>query len=244
MIKSLILMWSLLAPQQKVLIAAAADLRYAMDSLVGAYKQEHPGSDIEVVYGSSGNFYEQIRNGAPFDLFFSADMDYIQHLKEDGKVSGPVINYGRGKIVLWSLHQDPGVRGMQTLTQGGIQKIAIANPAHAPYGKRAVEALQHYGLYDQVKDKLVMGSDISQTAQFAVSGAADIGLIAYSLALSPAMQKTGGKYWLIPEDSHSPLDQGYALLSHSVGNGEAGVFSTYIQSTKAKAVLAHFGFQP
>jgi molybdate transport system substrate-binding protein len=235
--------WPPGSPQPKVLIAAAADLRYAMDSLVTAYKQQHPGTGLEVVYGSSGNFYEQISNGAPFDLFFSADMDYVEHLKTAGKVLGGIIPYGRGKLVLWSLHLDPSAKGIQTLTQPGIQKIAIANPAHAPYGKRAVEVLKHYGLYDQLKDKLVMGENISQTAQFASTGAADLGLIAFSLALSPALQKTGGKYWLIPEDSHSPLDQGYALLSHSVGNEEATVFSSYIQSTGAKAVLAHFGFQ-
>jgi molybdate transport system substrate-binding protein len=231
------------APQPKVLIAAAADLRYAMDSLVTAYKQQHPGSDVEVIYGSSGNFYEQILNGAPFDLFFSADLDYVERLKTAGKLSGSIIPYGRGKLVLWSLHLDPTAKGIQTLTNPGIEKIAIANPAHAPYGKRAVEVLQHYGLYDQLKDKLVMGENISQTAQFASTGAADIGLIALSLALSPALQKTGGKYWLIPEDSHSPLEQGYALLAHSTGNGEVPVFSSYIQSSAAKAVLAHFGFQ-
>jgi molybdate transport system substrate-binding protein len=229
------------AGPQPVLIAAAADLRYAMDSLIATYERMHPGTQIQATYGSSGNFYEQIRNGGPFDLFFSADMDYVRHLKDDGKVQGDVHRYALGHLVLWSLRLDPSVKKMALLTDPAVKKIAIANPAHAPYGKRAVESLQYYKVYDQVQAKLVMGENISQTAQFAATGSADVGLIALSLALSPAMKD--GHYWAIPEESHGLLEQGYALLGHGKDNATAADFAAFIETPAAKAVLRRFGFQ-
>jgi molybdate transport system substrate-binding protein len=227
---------------QKVLIAAAADLRYAMDTLVAVYRQAHPGSDIQVVYGSSGNFYEQIRNGAPFDLFFSADRNYPDQLQTQGKVIGTVTDYGIGRLVLWSLRLDPAAQGIHTLEAPAISKIAIANPDHAPYGKRAVESLRYYGIYDKISPKLVIGENISQAAQFAMSGSADAGIIALALALSPPMRQTGGKYWLIPDASHGRLEQGYALLPHATGNNDALDFQAFIRSAAARSILNRFGF--
>lgn len=230
------------APAQhpKVLIAAAADLRYAMDTLVSVYKQSHPGADVQVVYGSSGNFYEQIRNGAPFDLFFSADRSYPDQLQTQGKILGKVADYGIGKLVLWSKNLDPTVRGIQTLEDPSVVKIAIANPDHAPYGKRAVESLRFYGLYDKVSSKLVLGENISQTAQFAMSGSADVGLVALALALSPPMRE--GKFWVVPDESHGRLEQGFALLTHAQGNTDAASFQAFIGSAGAKEILNRFGF--
>jgi molybdate transport system substrate-binding protein len=230
------------AQHQKVLIAAAADLRYAMDTLVAVYKQAHPASDVQVVYGSSGNFYEQIRNGAPFDLFFSADRNYPDQLQTQGKVLGTVTDYGIGRLVLWSLKLDPSVLGIHTLEAPSVSKIAIANPDHAPYGKRAVESLRYYGIYDKVSPRLVIGENISQAAQFAMSGSADAGLIALALALSPPMRQTGGKYWLIPDGSHGRLEQGYALLTHAGGNDDARDFQAFIRSAPARTILNRFGF--
>ncbi|HTJ14650.1 MAG TPA: molybdate ABC transporter substrate-binding protein [Dinghuibacter sp.] len=227
--------------QQKVLVAAAADLRYAMDSLVATYTRMHPDARIEATYGSSGNFYEQIQNGGPYDLFFSADMDYVVKLKAEGKVYGNVVRYATGHLVLWSRSLDPSDKKMQLLTDPAVKKIAIANPAHAPYGKRAVESLEYYKLYDQVKDKLVLGENISQTAQFAATGSADVGLIALSLALSPSMKE--GRFWRVPEASHSLLEQGYALLQHGAANTEARNFAVFITTPPAKAVLTRFGFE-
>jgi len=229
--------------QKEVLIAAAADLQFAMDSLITLFSKETPEITIKAVYGSSGNFFEQITNGAPFDLFFSADLDYPRKLQEQNKTQGAPRLYGTGQIVLWSNKLDPAPDKMNTLLQPGIVKIAIANPAHAPYGKRAQESLQYYKLYDQIKDKLVFGENISQTAQFVHSGAADIGIIALSLALSPAMQQSGGKYWLIPAETHQPLQQAYVLLQHSRDHGGGEKFATFISSAKARAVLANFGFK-
>lgn len=230
------------AQQQEVVVAAAADLKFAMDSLVTNFARANPGIHVKVVYGSSGNFFQQISNNAPFDCYFSADIDYPKQLKEKGLTLSDIHLYGTGQLVLWSRILDPAVDKMQSLLSPAIQKIAIANPAHAPYGKRAEEAIRHYGLYDQVKDKLVMGENIAQTAQYAQSGAADVGIIALSLALSPEMRQSGGKYWLIPADAHQPLQQGCVLLPHAKGNAGAARFMNYITTSEAKAILKSFGF--
>jgi molybdate transport system substrate-binding protein len=226
----------------KTTIAAAADLKFAMDSLVTAYKIQNPGAEMEVVYGSSGKFFEQITNDAPFDLFFSADQDYPARLKGRGLTIGEIKIYGIGQIVIWSKKTDPGKNQMRSLLEAGISKIAIANPAHAPYGKRAEESLKYYQLYDQIQNKLVFGENISQTAQFITSGAADIGIVALSLALSPAMKNEGGKYFIIPEESHAPLEQAYTLLKHAGGNAGAAHFYSFISSPAAISILRYYGF--
>jgi len=226
----------------EVLVAAAADLRFAMDSLVAIFSRDNPGITVKVTYGSSGNFFEQIKNGAPFDLFYSADVDYPKQLKEQNKVLSTVHVYGTGQLVLWSKALDPAKQQMNTLLDPAVTRIAIANPAHAPYGKRAEEALRHYNLYDKVKDKLVIGENIAQTAQYAQTGAAEVGIIALSLALSPTMQQAGGKYWLIPAAAHAPLLQGFVLLPHAQGNNGAEKFAAFCDSETARATLRRFGF--
>jgi molybdate transport system substrate-binding protein len=229
------------SPATPVLVAAAADLQYAMDSLIHAFTQDNSGASVKATYGSSGNFFAQIANGAPFDLFFSADMDYPRKLVEQNLAIGPVKPYAVGQIVLWSKKIDPAGEKMNTLLNSAIGKVAIANPAHAPYGKRARESLLYYNLYDRVKDRLVLGENISQTAQYAATGAADIGIIALSLARSPAMQREGGKFWLIPAGSHKPLQQGYILLQHAKNNETAKQFDDFLSTAKAVSILNYFG---
>jgi len=226
----------------KITIAAAADLKFAMDSIVTVYKAQNPGADIEVTYGSSGKFFEQISNDAPFDIFFSADIDYPNKLKDKGLTIGDIKTYGIGQIVLWSKNTDPNIEQMNTLLDASISKIAIANPDHAPYGKRAQEALLYYKLYDKVQSKLVFGENIAQTAQFVTTGAADIGIVALSLAVSPTMKNEGGKYYIIPEQSHTPLEQAYALLKHANGNPTATKFYEFISSPTAINILKYYGF--
>jgi len=233
---------AIFSQQPKVTIAAAADLKFAMDSIITFYKAQNPGADIQVIYGSSGKFFQQITNGAPFDIFFSADVDYPNKLKDKGLTAGDIKTYGIGQIVLWSKKTDPNKELMNTLLDAGIKKIAIANPEHAPYGKRAEESLHYYQLYDKIQSKLVFGENISQTAQFVTTGAADIGIVALSLALSPAMKSLGGKYYLIPEQSHSPLEQAYTLLKHSTGNSTATKFYNFISSSTAVTILKYYGF--
>jgi len=234
--------FTLFQQQQKITIAAAADLKFAMDSIITSYKAQNPGAEIQVVYGSSGKFFQQISNGAPFDIFFSADVDYPNQLKDQALTIGDIKTYGIGQIVLWSKKTDPNKSGMNTLLGEQNKKIAIANPSHAPYGKRAQESLLYFKLYDKVKDKLVMGENISQTAQFVTTGAADIGVVALSLALSPPMKSEGGKYYLIPEESHTPLEQAYTLLKHATGNLAATKFYNFISSPAAISILTYYGF--
>ncbi|MDO9551235.1 molybdate ABC transporter substrate-binding protein [Rhodonellum sp.] len=222
-------------------IAAAADLRFALDSLILVFKEKNPGK-IDAIYGSSGKLFEQISNGAPFDLFFSADIAYPVRLRELGMASSEIHPYGIGRLVLWSKKMDPNQKQMKTLQDPAIRKVAIANPSHAPYGEKSVESLTHYGLYDGLEKKLVYGENISQAAQFITSGAADIGLVALSLALSPNMIKQKGKYYLIPEESHQQLLQGAILTKFGQDNKIASQFLGFVKSDQAIDILKHFGF--
>jgi molybdate transport system substrate-binding protein len=165
-----------------ITIAAAADLKYVLDSLVTIFNRQHPQTRATVVYGSSGKFYEQLSHGAPFDLFFSADNDYPKRLQQAGRTAGPPQPYALGRLVLWSKKLNPSAQAMRTLLAPQVKHVAVANPAHAPYGRRAAETLRYYKLYDQVKPKLVLGENIGQTAQYAATGAADVGLLAPSCA--------------------------------------------------------------
>lgn len=228
--------------QKEVVIAAAADLKFAMDSVVAVFTAKNPSILVKPVYGSSGSFFEQINNGAPFDLFFSADIAYPKRLKEAGKTLSDVKQYATGHLVLWSKTLDPAREQINTLLNPAVGKIAIANPAHAPYGKRAEESLHYYKLYDKIKDKLVIGENIAQTAQYAQSGAADVAIIALSIALSPTMKQVGGKYWLIPEEAHQPLQQGFVLLPHAKDNTAAAQFAEFFSSPAVTAILKSFGF--
>ncbi|MBI5307836.1 MAG: molybdate ABC transporter substrate-binding protein, partial [Planctomycetes bacterium] len=160
---------------EKILIAAASDLNFAMDELLSVFEKAHPTVDVDVSYGSSGNFYAQIKQGAPYDLFFSADASYPARLEEEGvSVKGRRSLYAIGQIVLWipgTTSLDPQ-KGLEVVLKPAVKRLAIANPKHAPYGRAAEESLRYYGVLDKVRDKLVFGENISQTAQFAQTGAA------------------------------------------------------------------------
>lgn len=224
-----------------ITIAAAADLKYVLDSLVTIYNRQHPQARATVVYGSSGKFYEQLSHGAPFDLFFSADSDYPRRLQQAGLTASAPQPYALGRLVLWSAKLDPSAKGMNTLLDPQVKRVAIANPAHAPYGKKAEEILRHYKLYDQVKPKLVLGENIGQTAQYAATGAADAGLIAYSLALSPVLRRAGN-FYLIPATAHTPLQQSFVVLKRASGNATAATFATFMASPTARQALKKYGF--
>lgn len=227
--------------QSKLLIAAASDLKFTLDSVIHVFSKTNNGK-IDVTYGSSGKLTEQIINGAPFDMFFSADILYPERLKQQKKTSSEIYHYATGRLVIWSKKIDPSKNGMQSLADPVIKKIAIANPLHAPYGKRAVESLKFYKLFESLSTKLVYGENISQTAQFASTGAADIGIVALSLALSPNMKNEGGKYFMIPEESHQPLIQGAAITIHGKDNSLATTFFEFIKSKEAIEIFSHYGF--
>lgn len=234
---------SALCAAQELTVAAAADLQAAMQE-VAAHFQKDTGNPVKVIYGSSGNFFQQIQNGAPFDIFFSANLDYPKKLELAGLIeSASFYQYARGRIVLWVPKEskvDPSL-GLKALLQSSVQKIAIANPQHAPYGQAAVSAMQKEGVYDKVKDKLVLGENISQTASFVASGSADIGVVALSLALSPNM-KDKGRYSEIPADEYPPIDQACVILKSSKNKETAQQFLLYVKSAPVAEILAGYGF--
>jgi molybdate transport system substrate-binding protein len=228
---------------QDLSIAAAADLQFAMQDITTRFQQQ-TGRKVQVVYGSSGNFAQQLRSGAPFDVFFSANLDYPRGLEEDGLIEpGTFYTYARGKIVLWvpngsSLNPDVG---LAALLQPSVKKIAIANPDHAPYGKAAVSALQSEHIYEKVKDRLVLGENISQAASFVTSGAADAGIVALALALSPNMREKG-KYAEIPASDYPPIEQACVILRSSKNKEVARQFLLFLQSKPIQHLFRQYGF--
>jgi molybdate transport system substrate-binding protein len=230
------------ARASEVSIAAAADLKFAMADLAAQFETQ-TGNKVNVTYGSSGNFFSQLQNGAPFDLFFSADMDYAQKLESAGLVEpGSLYRYAVGNLALWSPVDSKLdlAAGWKVLLDDRVKKIAIANPEHAPYGRAAVAALKKAGIYQQVKSKLVFGENISQAAQFAQSGNAQVGIVALSLAISSAMRD--GQRWNIPPDMHPPIDQAVVLMKNAKNKDAAGAFLDFMKTDQARATLTKYGF--
>jgi molybdate transport system substrate-binding protein len=231
------------AVAEEIAIAAASDLNFAIKDVIAEYEKA-TGHHVKLSLGSSGNFYAQIQNGAPFDLYFSADIAYPKKLEEAGLiVPGSVYRYAIGRIVLWTNHASRRdvSKGMDVLRDPAVKKIAIANPKHAPYGRAAVAAMQHFKVYDEAKDRLVLGENISQAAQFIESGACDVGVIALSLALAPTM-KAAGTYWEIPSDAHPPLEQGAAILKSSKQQETAKQFVEFMRGTQGQEIMKRYGF--
>jgi molybdate transport system substrate-binding protein len=230
-------------PPTVVKVAAAADLKFAMQDLAAQFEKK-TGTKVDVTYGSSGNFFAQIQNGAPFDVFFSADLDYAKkldtgHLAE----SQSLWKYAVGRLVLWTppgASVDVSKDGWKALLDPRVEKIAIANPRHAPYGKAAVAALENAGIYEQVKSKLVYGENISQAAQFVQSGNAQAGLLALSLVVAPAMKN--GRIWIVPADAYPPIEQGAVILRSSQNKTAARDFLDFVRSTEGAATLQQYGF--
>jgi molybdate transport system substrate-binding protein len=231
------------ARAQALKVAAAADLKFAMSELAAQFERQS-GAKIDVTYGSSGNFLTQIQNGAPFDLFFSADSEYPKKLEAASLAEpGTLSEYAVGHIVIWT-PRDSGIDaakdGWRCFLDQRVKKIAIANPEHAPYGHAAVEAMKKAGIYEQVKDKLVYGENISQAAEFVQSGNAQVGIVARSLALSPAMKN--GNRWEIPPDSYPPIKQAVVLLKASKNKDAARRFLDFVSGSQGREILQRFGF--
>jgi molybdate transport system substrate-binding protein len=230
------------AVSQEISVAAASDLTFAMGELISGFEKV-PGRQVKLSTGSSGNFFAQIQNGAPFDIFFSADVDYPKQLENAGLTEpGSLYVYAIGKIVLWVRNDSPLdiSKGLVVLTDARVKKIAIANPLHAPYGRAAEAAMRFAGVYDRVKDRLVLGENISQAAQFVDSGNAEIGILALSLASAGSL-KTDGRFWLIPEDAYPRLEQAAVILRSSQRKDIARAFLAYVQSPEGRAILQRNG---
>ena len=228
---------------QSITVATAADLQFAMQDVAAGF-QKQTGKEVRLIYGSSGNFFQQIQNGAPFDMFFSANLDYPKKLESSGlTVPGSYYQYAKGKIVVW-VRNDSKINigsGLKSLLDPAVKRIAVANPQHAPYGQAAIAAMQSEGVYDKVRDKLVVGENISQTASFVVSGAADAGVVALSLALSPNM-KEKGRYAEISAAEYPPIAQACVILNSSKDKESAKQFLSYIKTAAVADALQRYGF--
>ena len=230
---------------KEVRVAAAADLKFAFDEVASEFQKKNPDIKITITYGSSGNFYAQLSNKAPFDLFLSADIAYPRKLTDsDLAVKESEFVYAVGHIVVWvpnSSKLDLDKLGIQAVTDPSVKKLAIANPRHAPYGRAAEAALKKLGVYDEVKDRLVLGENIAQTAQFVASGNAAAGIIALSLALAPAMREKG-RYWMVPLDAYPRLEQGGVILTWAQDREAAQALRAFMTDRAGRAILKRYGF--
>jgi molybdate transport system substrate-binding protein len=230
--------------QPPLRIAAAADLQFALKDIAQQYEHQ-TGQKVEITFGSSGNFFSQLQNGAPFDVFFSADIAYPTHLQQ-ANLTEPdsLLKYAVGRIVIW-IPADSKINLIEqkwnALLDPSVQKIAIANPEHAPYGRAAVEALKRAGIYEKVQSKLVYGENISQAAQFVESGNAQAGIIALSLAVSPAM-KTGLR-WGVPADQYAPIEQAAVIMKSARDKEAAHDFLAFVSSDAGQRILGSYGFE-
>jgi molybdate transport system substrate-binding protein len=232
------------ARRGKVRVAAAADLNAAFPDLIMRFGASHD-VDVSVSYGSSGNFYAQLINEAPFDMFLSADVSYPNQLAARGlTLPQSEFTYAIGRIVVWapaSSTLDVEHEGLQVLTQASIKHVAIANPEHAPYGRAAVAAMQSAGVYDRVKPKLVVGENIAQTMQFVQSGAAEVGIVALSLVLAPNVDNKGRRFD-IPASTYPSLEQGGTILKAAADVDAARAFRGFLLSADGQAILKQYGF--
>ena len=227
----------------EITVAAAADLTFAFKDIAARFEKE-TGNTVRLSYGSSGNFFSQIKNGAPYDMFFSADVEYPRKLEAAGLAEpGTLYEYAAGEIVIWvpARSKLDIKRGLKVLLDPDIHKIAIANPQHAPYGRAAVAAMRHEAIYDQVRPRLVLGENISQTAQFVQSGNADVAILALSLALAPAM-KAKGRYFEIPADDYPPIIQAAVILKGARDKAAAGQLLKFLKEPGGVALMQQYGF--
>lgn len=241
------LVLSIKAISGEITVYAASDLVYAFKEIQQLYKSKYPQDEIKIIFGSSGKGYHQILEGAPYDMIFSADMDYVEKLQEKGLTLSKPKPYAIGRIVLW-VRKDSNIPvndGINAVLNQKVKKIAIANWEHAPYGVAAKQCLEKYKLFDKVKDKLVLGENISQTAQYVQTAAADIGFLALSIAKSEVLSKEG-VYYLLPESCHSQILQGYAITKNASKSEEklntARRFEEFVGTPQVRNIFIKYGF--
>lgn len=237
-----LLMAAPLAHAQEVTVAAAADLTYCLPVIDAGFEKANPAAVVKVSFGSSGNFSQEIRNGAPFDVFLSADMQYPATLAKDGLVEAPVI-YAEGRLVLWTMKNGVDVsRGLTALLDPAVKHVALANPEHAPYGRAAKAALTHEHLWEELTPKFVYGENIAQAAQYVQTGNADAGFVAMSLVAAPQFAHAG-HYNEIPAEDYPALQQAAAVTKAGAGNALAKGYVAFLQTDQARKILEQFGFR-
>jgi len=229
---------------EAVSIAAASDLVFCLEELNRQFTNGHPNVTLTTSTGSSGNFFAQIRNGAPFDLFLSADMNYPKELIKVGAAEeSSLFQYAVGRLALWAVKTNLALtNGLLALRDPAVKRVAIANPEHAPYGRAAREALRHAGLWEALQPRLVLGENISQTAQFVQTGNADAGLVALSLVLSPRLANVG-RWVEVPPNTYPPLEQGAVLTRRGRDNPSARAYLKFLQSGQAREIFDRYGFR-
>ena len=228
----------------KITIFAASDLKFALDDIRKEFLKEYKNNEIEMIYGSSGKGMHQIENGAPFDIFFSANMGFVEKLYKQGDVTSKPKMYALGRVVIWSNHKSfDSSKGFENLKEPWIKKIAIANPTHAPYGEKAKQAMESLNIYNTLKSKFVLGENISQTAAFIESGAADVGVIALSLVLAPNIANGEfNSYYLIDNKLHKPLEQGYGITKIGSKKELSQKFYDFMETSNANEIMKKYGF--
>lgn len=228
--------------QTVVKVAAAANLRYAMEEIETMYESENSGIDLQINYGASGMFFQQISHGAPYNLFLSADEEFPSQLKSLNQTEGDPKVYACGKLALYSLNMaDVKSRGLEILKDAGVKRIAIANPRTAPYGERSVDLLEDMGLWGELESKVIYGESISQAAQFATTGNTDLGFLALSLLLNPNVKLTGS-YYIIPDELYTPIAQAGVVIKQSCSTAQAQAFFDYILSPACSGVWDKYGY--
>jgi molybdate transport system substrate-binding protein len=220
-------------------------MRFAFDELAREFRVTHPGITLVPTYGSSGNFYAQVCNGAPFDLFLSADVKYPDKLIEQGLgVRESRFIYAIGRVVLWVPHDsriDIERKGLESVLEPSVRKIAIANPEHAPYGRAAEEAMNRAGVFEQATPKLVLGENVEQASQFVHSGAADLGILPLSMVL-PAEMVAKGRYWVVPGEMHAPIEQAGVVLTPARDRRAADQMRSFLISAEGRSILRRHGY--
>ena len=245
-----VLVASFSSAAQEITVAAASDLNLALKEISQRFEAK-TGTKIKLTFGSSGNFFSAIQNGAPYDVYFSADINYPRQLETAGLTeAGTMYEYAVGRLVLWAPANSPldVNEGLRLLVEPTVRKIAIANPKHAPYGRAAVAAMQSAGVYAAAEPKLVLGENISQTFQFVQTGNAEVGLVALSLVSHPSRTGQGGateiegKYWMVPQEMYPAIRQAAVVLKSSSQKNAAKKFVEYVNTDEARTILAEYGF--
>ncbi|QGJ70945.1 ABC-type molybdate transport system periplasmic component [Planctomycetales bacterium 10988] len=233
------------ARRKEVRVAVAANFQFAFEEMAAAFREEYPEFEVSPTYGSSGNFYAQLSQDAPFDLFLSADTHYPRQLVEQGFAKNEdTFLYAVGQIVLWVPNRselDLERLGIEAVNDSSVKKIAIANPTLAPYGQAAEAALKKLGVYEAVKDRLVFGDNIAQTAHFVESGAADLGILALSLAVAEPM-KERGRYWVVPLDTYPPIEQSGVILQAAKSEKATLALRSFLTGPQGRGILKRYGY--
>jgi molybdate transport system substrate-binding protein len=233
------------AAPRSLAIAAAANLKPALDELAAAFAKQRPGAEVRASYGASGLLFTQIASGAPFDLFLSADAEYPAQAVARGLAAGAAFTYALGELVVWVPAGSPlelERRGLAALSDAGVERIALPNPETAPYGRAAREALTRAGLWERVKARVVVGQSVAQAASFASSGNAQAAFLPRSLAAAPPLSGSG-RFWTVPGETHAPIVQSGVVLASAREPELARAFGAFLASDEARAILARHGYR-